>query len=61
MEKLYMSAKRRLGADCGSDLQLLIAKLRLQLKKVGKTTRPFRRNLNQPPYDYTVDVTNSRD
>ena len=53
-----MSAKRRLGADCGSDLQLLIAKLRLQLKKVGKTTRSFRYDLNKIPYDYTVEVTN---
>ena len=58
MEKLYMSAKRRLGADCGSDLQLLIAKLRLQLKKVGKTTRPLTYDLNQIPCDYTVEVTN---
>ena len=53
-----MSAKRRLGADCGSDLQLLIAKLRLQLKKVGKTTRPLTYDLNQIPCDYTVEVTN---
>ena len=58
MEKLYMSAKRRLGADCGSDLQLLIAKFRLKLKKVMKTTRPFRYDLNQIPCDYTVEVTN---
>ena len=48
------SAKTRLGADCGSDHELLIAKFRLKLKKVGKTTRPFRYNLNQIPYDYTV-------
>ena len=46
------------GADCGSDHELLIAKFRLKLKKVGKTTRPFRYNLNQIPYDYTVEVTN---
>ena len=46
------------GADCGSDHELLIAKLRLKLKKVGKTTRPFRYDLNQIPYDYTVEVTN---
>ena len=46
--------KTRLGADCGSDLQFLIAKFRLKLKKVGKTTRPFRYDLNQIPYDYTV-------
>ena len=52
------SAKTRLGADCGSDHELLIAKFRLKLKKVGKTTRPFRYDLNQIPYDYTVDVTN---
>ena len=52
------SAKTRLGADCGSDHELLIAKFRLKLKKVGKTTRPFRDHLNQIPYDYTVEVTN---
>ena len=52
------SAKTRLGADCGSDRELLIAKFRLKLKKVGKTTRPFRYDLNQIPYDYTVEVTN---
>ena len=45
-------------ADCGSDHELLIAKFRLKLKKVGKTTRPFRYDLNQIPYDYTVEVTN---
>ena len=50
--------KIRLGADCGSDLQLLIAKFRLKLKKVGKTTRPFRYDLNQIPYDYAVVVMN---
>ena len=44
--------------DCGSDHELLIAKFRLKLKKVGKTTRPFRYDLNQIPYDYTVDVRN---
>ena len=52
------SAKTRLGADCGSDHELLIAKFRLKLKKVGKTTRPFRYDLNQVPYDYTVEVRN---
>ena len=52
------SAKTRPGADCGSDHELLIAKFRLKLKKVGKTTRPFRYNLHQIPYDYTVGVTN---
>ena len=51
-------AKTRLGADYGSDHELLIAKFRLKLKKVGKTTRPFRYDLNQIPYDYTVEVTN---
>ena len=52
------SAKTRPGADCGSDLELLLAKFRLILKKVGKTTRPFRYDLNQIPYDYTVEVRN---
>ena len=52
------SAKARLGADCGSDHELLIAKFRLKLKKVGKTTRPFSYDLNQIPYHYTVEVTN---
>ena len=52
------SAKTRLGADCGSDHKLFIAKFRLKLKKVGKTTRPFRYDLNQISYDYTVEVTN---
>jgi len=59
MEKLYtVSKKTRPGADCGSDHELLIAKFRLKLKKVGKTTRPFRYDLNQLPYDYTVEVRN---
>ena len=58
MEKLYTVSKPRLGADCGSDLELLIAKFRLKLKKVGKTTRPFRYDLNQIPYDYTVEERN---
>ena len=52
------SAKTRPGADCGSDHELLIAKFRLILKKVGKTTRPFRYDLNQIPYDYMVEVRN---
>ena len=58
MEKLCKSAKTIPGADCGSDHELLIAKFRLKLKKVGKTTRPFRYDLNQIPYNYTVEVTN---
>ena len=52
------SAKTRLGADCGSDHELIIAKFRLKLKKVGKTTRPFRYDLNQILNDYTVEVRN---
>jgi len=52
------SAKTRMGTDCGSDHELLIAKFRLKLKKVWKTTRPFRYDLNQIPYDYTVEVRN---
>ena len=52
------SAKTRPGADCGTDHELLIAKFRLKLKKVGKTTRLFRYDLNQIPYDYTVEVRN---
>ena len=52
------SAKTRPRADCGSDHELLIAKFRLKLKKVGKTTKPFRYDLNQIPYDYTMEVAN---
>ena len=52
------SAKTRLEADCGSDHKLFIAKFRLKLKKVGKTTRPLRYDLNQIPCDHTVEVTN---
>ena len=52
------STKTRLGADCGSEHELLIAKFRLKLKKVGKTTRPFGYDLNQIHYDYTVEVSN---
>ena len=52
------SAETRPGADCGSDHEVLIAKFRLKLKKVGKTARPFRYDLNQIPYDYTVEVRN---
>ena len=51
-------AKTRLGADCVSDHELFIAKFRLKLKKVGKTTRPLTYDLNKIPYDYTVEVTN---
>ena len=58
MEKLYTVRKTRGGTDCGSDHELLIAKFRLKLKKVGKTTRPFRYDLNPIPYDYTVEVRN---
>ena len=57
MEKLYTVSKNK-ARDCGSDHELLITKFRLELKKVGKTTRPFRYDLNQIPYDYTVEVTN---
>ena len=57
-EALYSQQKTRLGPDCGSDHELLIAKFRLKLNKVGKTTRPFRYDLNQIPYDYTVEVRN---
>ena len=60
MEKLYTvnNNKKRPGADCGSDHELLIANVRLKLKKVGETTRPFRYDLNNIPYDYTVEVRN---
>ena len=61
MEKLYRitkKKKKRPGADCGSAHELLIAKFKLKLKKVGKTTRPLRYDLNHIPYNYTVDITN---
>ena len=58
MEKLSTVSKSRLGAHCGSDHELLITKFRFKLKKVWKTTRPFRYDLNQISYDYTVEVTN---
>ena len=59
MQKLYtVSKKKRPGADCGSDHELVIAKFRLKLKKVGETTRPLRYDLNQIPYGYTMEVTN---
>ena len=57
-EAPYSQQKTRPGADCGSDHELLIAKIRLKLKKLGKTTRPFSYDLNQIPYDYTVEVRN---
>ena len=52
------SAKTRPGADCGSDHEILITKFRLKLKKIGETTRPFRYDLNQIPYNYIVEVRN---
>ena len=58
MEKLYTVNKNKTGADCGSDHELLIAKFRLKLKKVVKTARPFRYDLNQIPYDYRVEARN---
>ena len=58
IEKLYTVSKNKARYDCGSDHELLIAKCRLKLKKVGKTTRTFRYDLNQIPYDYTVEVRN---
>ena len=58
MRSSIQSAETRLGADCGSDHELLIAKFRLKLKKVGKTTSLFRYDLNQIPYNDTVEVTN---
>ena len=58
MEKFYTVSKTRPGVDCGTDHVLRIAKFRLQLKKVGEATRPFKYDLNQIPYDYMVEVTN---
>ena len=58
VEKLYTGSKNKTGADCGSDHEPLIAKFRLKLKKVRKTTRPLRYYLNQILYDYTVEVRN---
>ena len=58
MQVTILSTKTRPGADCGSDHEPLITKFRLKLKRVGKTNRPFRYDLNQIPYDYTVKVRN---
>ena len=58
MENLYTGSKNKTGSWLGSDHELLISKFRLILKKVGKSTRPFRYDINQIPYDYTVDVRN---
>ena len=58
MEKLYIVTKTRSGADCGSDHEPLITKFTIKLKKVGKTTKPFRYDLNQISYNNTVEVTN---
>ena len=58
MDKLYPDRKKQMGTDCGSDHELLIARFRFKLKKVEKTTRTFRYDLIQIPYDYTVEVTN---
>ena len=60
MGKLYTVSKNKTGDDCGSDHELLLAKFRRKLKKVEKITRPFRYNLNQIPYDYTVEVRKSQ-
>ena len=59
-EALYsqQQQQKRPGANCGSHHELLITKFRLKLKKLGKTARPFRYDLNQIPYDYTVEVRN---
>ena len=58
MKKLYTVRKTRPGADCGSDHELLITKFRLKLKKVGKTTKLLRYDLNKIPYDYTIEMRN---
>ena len=58
MEKLYTVNKIRPGADCGSDHELLNTKFRVKVKKIGKTARPVRYELNKIPYDYTVEVRN---
>ena len=58
MEKLYTIRKNKIGSYCGSDHELLIAKFRLKLNKVRKITRPFRYDISQIPYHYTVEETN---
>ena len=58
MKKFYTISKKKTGSNCGSYYKLFIAKFRLKLKKVGKTTRPLRYDLNQIPYNYAVEVTN---
>ena len=58
MEKLYTVSKNKTGSWCGSDHELLIAKFKLKLEKVGRANRPCRYDLNQIPYDYTVEVRN---
>ena len=58
IDKLYTVNQNKTRVDCGSDHELLIEKFRLKLEEVGKTTRPFRYDLNQIPYDYTVEVRN---
>ena len=58
MEKLYTVSKNKTGSYCDSDHELHIAKFRLKLKKVGKTTKLFMCDINQIPYDYTVEVIN---
>ena len=60
MEKLYTIIKTRLGIDCGSDHEPLIAKFRLKFKKVGKATRPLRYDQSKILYDYTVEVKNAK-
>ena len=58
MEELYTVSKNKVGSDCGSDHEILIAIFRLKLKKVGKIIRPFRYDLNQIPYNYSVEMRN---
>ena len=58
MGKLYTVSKNKTGGNCGSDNQLLIAKFKLKVKKIGKASRPFRYDINQITYDYTVEMMN---